>query len=178
MKNHYLLLPALQAWCNMKFWIIEGTSWPRLAQWFIHFLARGGFSFQSASFSGSFGSVKNEHSVILCLWQDTAGSVKLWEITRGFMVADYGQVGLMVLTLSNNWYGGSKFPFLLIINWVKAADCCPRTLLRWSFFVDNVPSRSMILFSKDFVYFVFLWCLRFPLRRRRRNCLRWYLPSP
>lgn len=29
-------------------------------------------------------------------WQDTAGSVKLWEITKGIVVADYGKVTLVL----------------------------------------------------------------------------------
>jgi len=31
-------------------------------------------------------------SLVMPVWKDTAGSVKLWEITRGIVIEDYGKV--------------------------------------------------------------------------------------
>lgn len=94
------------------------------------FSGLGRFFIQDASFSGSFGSVKHEHSVVYTPWQDTAGSVKLWEITRGFMVADYGQVGLMALSLIDNWYGNQNFhSWLAERHWLLSSDLFKMVLL-------------------------------------------------
>ena len=30
--------------------------------------------------------------LVIPVWKDTAGSVKLWEITRGIVIEDYGKV--------------------------------------------------------------------------------------
>lgn len=35
------------------------------------------------------------------LLQDAAGSVKLWEVTRGVVIEDYGKVALVILICYN-----------------------------------------------------------------------------
>jgi len=109
---------------------------------------------------------------VIPVWKDTAGSVKLWEITRGIVIEDYGKVTSLF-----------PFPFVWIVDYILAiVHICSLEgeVVALSYGVLIMPSICMykigfqVWHNTGIIHIFILTFSRCPLRRERNNYLKWY----
>ena len=148
-------------------------SWLRYARYFCPYLSQLTPNDQTllSSFFGGF-SKYTFMKLVIPVWKDTAGSVKLWEITRGIVIEDYGKVT-------------SPFPFLFCLNcWLHPCNIayliagrrvsCPIIWCINYVTYSAYKIRFQFWHNTDIILVYILTFSRCHLRRKRNNYLKWY----